>query len=288
MDVRDLAVVARAGLEALKFQKKKRAEAEAKAKLKQEAEEKAQAERDAALKEQAEADAEAEAEAEAEAKAEAEAETEVEAALETDKEAPPEPEIEAKPELTPEPEPEAEAPPRHEAEVKAQPEQIEVKAAPKKNKTKAASNHMARPVHRSRPAVVRESALKSAVTSIVFLALFLVYLVIEVVAAMAVYMYLNLNHVETFGYLISLSHKFFTLLTTYLEQYYPELANRAYATILGEMGAKSVLLLFLGLIVSAVTRFMVWLTGVILDGLKVRAEAKQPAAAPAEVESSAA
>ena len=43
------------------------------------------------------------------------------------------------------------------------------------------------------------------------------------------------------------------------ETYAPELADRAYATLLGEIGPKSILLLFLGLAGSMLIRFIMWI-----------------------------
>lgn len=85
------------------------------------------------------------------------------------------------------------------------------------------------------------------------------YVVVEVVLAMFAYMYLALNHVETFGTLISYSRDVLNLFANQLEQFSPELANRAYTTLLGELGPKSILLLLIGLTVSALGRLVSWL-----------------------------
>jgi hypothetical protein len=79
-----------------------------------------------------------------------------------------------------------------------------------------------------------------------------------VLVAMLAYMYLNLYHIETFGRLIGIAHQLLDLFAQRLEQISPELATQAYATILGELGAKSVLLLFIGLAVSTGIRFLIW------------------------------
>ena len=76
--------------------------------------------------------------------------------------------------------------------------------------------------------------MKSALSTLVFTVLFVVYLFVEVFAAMAAYMYLSLSHTSTFGYLVGLSQKILSIFTTYFVQLYPDLANRAFATILGE------------------------------------------------------
>jgi hypothetical protein len=71
-------------------------------------------------------------------------------------------------------------------------------------------------------------------------------------------MYLALNHVETFGHLISLSRDVLNLFANQLEQWSPELATQAYTTLLGELGPKSILLLLIGLVVSALGRLVTW------------------------------
>ena len=91
------------------------------------------------------------------------------------------------------------------------------------------------------------------------IALLVLYVAVEVVVSMFAYMYLALNHVETFGTLISFSRDVLNLFANQLEQFSPELANRAYTTLLGELGPKSILLLLIGLIVGAVGRLISWL-----------------------------
>lgn len=100
--------------------------------------------------------------------------------------------------------------------------------------------------------------LNKVLSTVGFTLLFMVYLIVEVFLAMLTYMYLNLNHPLTFGWLIGLSRGLLNSFTTYLEQLSPDLANRAYATLLGELGPKSVLLLLTGLIVSAIARLLIW------------------------------
>lgn len=109
-------------------------------------------------------------------------------------------------------------------------------------------------VARSFGSTVVSSFFKGVIYSVLLVA----YLIIEVFVAMLIYMYINLNHLETFGRLTALSRQFLDSFATNLEWLSPELANQAYATVLGELGAKSVLLLFIGLIVSTLIRFVVW------------------------------
>jgi hypothetical protein len=109
-----------------------------------------------------------------------------------------------------------------------------------------------------RPQERQGAVLNQALSAALFVLLFFLYLIVEVFLAMATYMYLNLYHPYTFGSLIGLARGLLNSFTTYLEQLSPELANRAYATLLGELGPKSVLLLLIGLIVSALARLMIW------------------------------
>jgi hypothetical protein len=71
---------------------------------------------------------------------------------------------------------------------------------------------------------------------------------------MLIYIYLNLYHLPTFGYLVRLSRSVLDVLTGQLEYWLPVTANAAYATLIGELGPKSILLLILGLLTAAVLR----------------------------------
>jgi hypothetical protein len=106
--------------------------------------------------------------------------------------------------------------------------------------------------------------VRSLGTAIAAIAVLVVYVVVEVVVAMVAYMYLALNHVETFGHLVAFSHDVLNLFTSQLEQWSPELATQAYTTLLGELGPKSILLLLLGLFVSALGRLIVWTVQAVL------------------------
>ena len=83
--------------------------------------------------------------------------------------------------------------------------------------------------------------------------------IVEVVVAMFAYMYLALNHIDTFGYLVGLSRDVLNLFAEQLRQYSPEFALRADTTLLGELGPKSILLLLIGLMVSAIGRLTGWI-----------------------------
>jgi len=102
------------------------------------------------------------------------------------------------------------------------------------------------------------AVVKSLVSAIVMIAFLVIYVIVEVVVAMVAYMYLALTHVETFGHLISLSRDVLNLFANQLEQWAPHLATQAYTTLLGELGPKSILLLLIGLVVSALGRLVGW------------------------------
>jgi hypothetical protein len=104
----------------------------------------------------------------------------------------------------------------------------------------------------------RDNFLLSLIKFVIYLGLLATYLVVEVLAAMLGYMYINLYHIETFGQLIRVSRQLLNAFAEQLERISPDLATQAYATLLGELGPKAVLLLFIGLGVSMVIRLMIW------------------------------
>jgi hypothetical protein len=82
-------------------------------------------------------------------------------------------------------------------------------------------------------------------------------LVVELIATMIIYIYLNLYHIGTFGYLVRWARGVLDLLAGQLDYWMPASANAAYATLLGELGPKSILLLMLGLVTATVIRGIV-------------------------------
>ena len=109
----------------------------------------------------------------------------------------------------------------------------------------------------------------SLLRTVAFLVLLLAYLVVEVFASMLAYAYLNIYQIDTFGYLIKLSRNFLATIQNLFETYASsELANRAYATLLGEIGPKSIMLLFLGLAVSMLIRFIMWVLHKGFEGMR--------------------
>ncbi len=96
--------------------------------------------------------------------------------------------------------------------------------------------------------------LVSVVRTLLAVAQLIVLLVVELITAMLVYIYLNLNHLATFGYLVRLARYVLDALTGQLEYWLPRSANVAYATLIGELGPKSILLLLIGLLSAFVVR----------------------------------
>ncbi|MGI9523854.1 MAG: hypothetical protein ACR2PG_19655 [Hyphomicrobiaceae bacterium] len=82
--------------------------------------------------------------------------------------------------------------------------------------------------------------------------------VIELVMAILIYIYLALYHLEAFGALVRISKHVLDTLTSLIERLVPDLANQVYATILGELGPKAMLLLLTGLVVGAGLRLITW------------------------------
>jgi hypothetical protein len=82
-------------------------------------------------------------------------------------------------------------------------------------------------------------------------------LLVELIATMLVYMYLNFYHIETFGYLVRLARSLLDAIGGQVDYWLPGSANSAYATLIGEMGPKSFLLLTFGLVVAAIIRSLV-------------------------------
>lgn len=117
------------------------------------------------------------------------------------------------------------------------------------------------------------SVFGSVLRSILAVAYVIALLIVELVTAMLVYIYLNLYHLETFGALVRFAKVVLDTLIAQMEHWAPVSANAAYATLVGELGPKSILLLLIGLVAGVVVRFVVRL----LRRLVSRATASTPA-----------
>lgn len=99
--------------------------------------------------------------------------------------------------------------------------------------------------------------LAAALRTVAAIVYVVALLVVELVVAMLVYIYLNLYHVQTFGSLVRFAKYVLDTVLAQLEYWFPLSANAAYATLVGELGPKSILLLLIGLISGVVVRFLV-------------------------------
>jgi hypothetical protein len=113
--------------------------------------------------------------------------------------------------------------------------------------------------------------VKPVIIALIVTFLVVFHLIVEILVTMLAYIYLNLYHMDTFGYLIKESRYMLDLLARSLEQLSPELAERAYATLLGELGPKAFLLLVMGLIAGTLVRFLAWLIGRGIQAVKKKA-----------------
>lgn len=84
-------------------------------------------------------------------------------------------------------------------------------------------------------------------------------LILELVLTMLAYSGLNIYSLNLFGMLVRGARSVLDLMTALVERIIPGSANTAYATLFGELGPKSILLLLIGLIVSAIVRSAVGL-----------------------------
>lgn len=84
----------------------------------------------------------------------------------------------------------------------------------------------------------------------------LLLLVVELVATMLVYTYLNLRHVDTFGWMVRQADWVRNILISQLDFWLPSSSNAAYATLIGELGPKAILLLIIGLVVGSLIRWV--------------------------------
>lgn len=110
------------------------------------------------------------------------------------------------------------------------------------------------------------TALVSALRAIIAVFYVVLLLIVELVTAMLVYIYLNLNHLPLFGELVRFAKAVLDTVIAQLEYWSPTLANAAFATLVGELGPKSILLLLIGLVAGVVLRFVVRLTARMIRG----------------------
>lgn len=83
--------------------------------------------------------------------------------------------------------------------------------------------------------------------------------VVELMAALLTYFYLANYDRELFGALVGYAKSALDFCVGQLEFWVPSFSNAANATLVGELSAKAMLLLIIGLVVGAVIRFTLWL-----------------------------
>jgi hypothetical protein len=98
----------------------------------------------------------------------------------------------------------------------------------------------------------------------------LLNLIIEIFAAMLAYIYLDLYHRDLFGNLVGIAREILNSFTLHLTNIAPEFASQANKSLLGEFGAKSILLLVIGLLVSAVLRSLTMVIFKGMDAMRTR------------------
>lgn len=84
-----------------------------------------------------------------------------------------------------------------------------------------------------------------------------VLLIVELVVTILVYTGLNIYSLELFGRLVRFAGSVLETMSSLVGQFFAGSANAAYASLFGELGPKSMLLLLIGLAVAAVMRLIV-------------------------------
>lgn len=86
-----------------------------------------------------------------------------------------------------------------------------------------------------------------------------VTLLLEVLLAMSLYIFLNLQAPGLFASLVGWSRDMLNMLLDFLQGAAPRLAAQGDVSLFGELGPKAFLLLVLGLFASGVIRFFAWM-----------------------------
>lgn len=83
-------------------------------------------------------------------------------------------------------------------------------------------------------------------------------LILELVATMLVYTWLNLYRLDTtFGWLVRLSKSVLDIWASQLDVWFKGSSNAAYGTLFGELSPKAILLLLIGLVVGTLMRGLI-------------------------------
>lgn len=84
-------------------------------------------------------------------------------------------------------------------------------------------------------------------------------LLMEVLLAMAIFIYLNLEAQDLFAVLVAWSRDLMNMLLEFFRGFAPDLASRTDVSLAGDLAPKAFLLLVLGLFASGVIRFFAWM-----------------------------
>ena len=124
----------------------------------------------------------------------------------------------------------------------------------------------------TRPKKNRTPTLETIIKTILYPILFLAYLTIQLVATLAVYIYINLVHSGIFEKFLEISNDVLQLFMVYFLQIYPDLESSAFTALFNKNGPNAILLLLLGLAMNLMIRGLAWL----FAGLRKKPKAPKP------------
>jgi hypothetical protein len=107
------------------------------------------------------------------------------------------------------------------------------------------------------------SAVGSAIGAIVTT---IVLLIVELVLTVVVYTSLNVYSFDFFGRLVQFAGTVLEAMSGVVDRFFSGASSAAYASLFGELGPKSMLLLLLGLVVAAIVRLLTSLVGAMRHG----------------------
>jgi hypothetical protein len=81
-------------------------------------------------------------------------------------------------------------------------------------------------------------------------------LIVELILTVLVYTALNVYSFELFGTLVRFAGTVLETMAGLVERFFSGASNTAYASLFGELGPKSMLLLLIGLVVAAIVRLL--------------------------------
>ncbi|MEM9724508.1 MAG: hypothetical protein AAF909_03475 [Pseudomonadota bacterium] len=91
------------------------------------------------------------------------------------------------------------------------------------------------------------------------IAAFLATLILEILLALAIYVFLDINYRDLFGALTNWARETLSALLSTLSDFAPSLYTAANQSVAGEISATGFLLLVIGLFASGVIRLIAWM-----------------------------